>query len=141
MLLQMARFHSFSRLSSIPLCVWTTPSLSVPVSGPLGRSLAIVNGDALSTGVPASFQIGVFSGCMLGSGFAGSGGSFIFSFLRKRYPVLHSGCSAFPPRVKEGSSFSTPSPASTVCNVFGDGHHDQCEVIPRCGVHLYFSGN
>ena len=40
-----------------------------------------------------------------------------------------------------GSLFSNPSPAFVVCRLFGDGHSDQCEVIPGCGSDLHFSNN
>ena len=41
--------------------------------------------------------------------------------------------------MQEGSFFSTPSPAFTVCRFFDDGHSDQCEVIPHCSFDLHFS--
>ena len=47
----------------------------------------------------------------------------------------------FPPTVKEGSLFSTPSPAFIVCRFFDDGHSDWCEVIPHCSFDLHFSNN
>ena len=45
MLLQMALFHSFLWLCAIPFCIYTTSSLSIPVSGYLScfHALAIVN--------------------------------------------------------------------------------------------------
>ena len=45
--------------------------------------------------------------------------------------------------VKEGSLFSTPSPALTVSEVFDDGHSDHCEVISHysCSFDLHFSNN
>ena len=54
--------------------------------------LAIVNSAAMIIGVHVSFQIRVFSGYMPRSGVAGSYGNLNFSFLRKLYTVLHSGC-------------------------------------------------
>ena len=47
----------------------------------------------------------------------------------------------FPPTVKEGSLFSTPSPAFTVCRHFDDGSSDRCEVISHCSFDLHFSNN
>ena len=44
-----------------------------------------------------------------------------------------------PTTVQEGSLFSTPSPAFTVCGLFDDGHSDRCEVIPHCSFDLHFS--
>ena len=41
--------------------------------------------------------------------------------------------------MKEGSFFSTPSPAIIVCRFFDDGHSDQCEVVPHCSFDLHFS--
>ena len=37
---------------------------------------------------------------------------------------------AFPLTVQERSLFSTPSSAFIVCRLLGDGHSDQCEVVP-----------
>ena len=42
-----------------------------------------------------------------------------------------------PPKVQEGSLFSTPSPAFIVCRFLDDGHSDQCEVIPHCSFDLH----
>ena len=43
--------------------------------------------------------------------------------------------------MQEGSLFSTPSPAFTVCRFFDDGHSDWCEVIPHCSFDLHFSND
>ena len=52
--------------------------------------LAIVNSAAVGIGVHVSFWIMVFSGYMLRSGIAGSYDSFIASYLKNLYTVLHS---------------------------------------------------
>ena len=47
----------------------------------------------------------------------------------------------FPPTVKEGSLFSTPSPALVICRLFNDGQSDEDEVLPQCGFDFHFSDN
>ena len=70
MLLQMALFHSFLRLSSIPLYIYTTSSLSICPLMHLGcfYVLAIVNSAAVNIQVHVSFSIKVLSGYMHKSG-------------------------------------------------------------------------
>ena len=83
MLLQMALFHSFLWLSSIPLCIYTTSFfIHSSADGHLScfPVLAIVNSAAVNTGVHVSFQIIVFSGYMPRNGIAEPYGNAIFSF-------------------------------------------------------------
>ena len=63
MLLQMAKFHYFLWLSSIPLYIYTIIFfIHSSVDGLLGcvRTLAIINNAAMNIGVHVSFQISVF---------------------------------------------------------------------------------
>ena len=60
----------------------------------------------------------------------------LFSFLETLY------CSPWgliPPAAKEGSLFSTPSPAFVVCRLFDDCHSDACEIIRYFSFDLHFS--
>ena len=56
--------------------------------------LAIVNSAAMKTGLHVSLSILLSSLYMPSSGIAGSYDSFISSFLRNFYTVLHSGCTS-----------------------------------------------
>ena len=44
----------------------------------------------------------------------------------------------FPPTVKEGSFFSTPSLAFVIYRLIIDGHSDQHEVVSHCSFNLHF---
>ena len=107
--------------------------------------LAIVNRPEMNAGLHVSFSIFVFSEYIPSSGVVGSYVGFIpvfFFFLRNIHTVLSWLYQvAFPPTVQEGSLFSTPSPAFTVCRCFGNDHSDLCEVISHCSFDLHLSNN
>ena len=89
----MPLFHSFLWLSSILLCMHHI-FIHSSADGHLGCFcvLAVINIAAMDIGVHVAFQIMFFLGYMPRSGFAGSYGSFVFSFLRSLNAVLHNDC-------------------------------------------------
>ena len=74
----LTQMHSFLWLSNIPLCIWTTTSLSIHLG--CVHVLAIVNSAAMNNGIHVSFSVLVSSGYMPRSRIAGSYGGFIPSF-------------------------------------------------------------
>ena len=82
MMLQMALFHSFSWLSSIPLYIYTTTSLSIPLSM---ASLVSVGTSAISPITVPSMKCIIFSYCFQGC-------LFVFVFQRFEY---HMPCCGF----------------------------------------------
>ena len=103
--------------------------------------LAILISAVMNTGVHMSLSVLVSSVCMPSNGIAGSCGSYISSFFKESpccSPLwLHQ--FAFPPKVEEGSLFSTPSPAFIACTLLDSCHSDWREMIPHCSFDLHFS--
>ena len=76
------------------------------------------------------------------SGIVGSYDSFIPSFKESPYSspkLLYQ--FTFPTTVKDGSLFSTPSPAFIICRFIDDGHSNHCEVMPYCSIDMHSFNN
>ena len=72
---------------------------------------------------------------------AGSNSSCIFSYLRNFHTVHRSGLSICIPTNSVGGFPFLYTLFSSRCRLSGDGHSDQCEVIPHCSFDLRFSNN
>ena len=99
------------------------------VDGNLGyfHVLAVANTAAMNFEVHVSFSILVSSGYIPTSGIGRSYGGFIPGFCKESPYHLTWWLYqfTFPPTVQEGSLFSTPFPAFTLCRLFDDGHSNQ----------------
>ena len=105
--------------------------------------LAIVNSTAMNIGVHVSFSMKVFSRYMAKSGYSWIVWYFYIKFFKAipYCPPQWLYQFIFPPTVKEGSLFSTPSPAIVICGLINDGHYNWLGVVPHISFDLHFSNN
>ena len=113
----------FLWLTSIPLCVYTTSSLSIICCEHLGcfHVLAIVNSAAMNIGVHVYFWTIVLSGYMPRNGIVGMLDcmSTLYSAFWRNF-ILFSIVAVpiyIPTSSVEGSLFSVPSPAFIICRL------------------------
>ena len=127
MLLQMS-FCSFLWMSSIPLCIYTTAS----VSGHLGCFHV-----AMSIWVSVSFSRKILSSYMPKSGIAGSYGSFVaFWSISMLFYILVVSI-YIPTNSAEGFPFLHT--LSSVC--YWRTYSDWCEMVPHRSSDLHFSND
>lgn len=97
MVFQMIRFPFFSRLNSVPFCVYTTFFIHLFIDTHLSSCLALVNSVTINTGVQISLWYNNFTsfGYILCSRMAGSFNSSIFNFERTLHIVVFNVCTDF----------------------------------------------
>lgn len=138
-MLQLMSEVPFSRLSNIPLCLWTRLCLSIhpPVNGQLCFfHLLVIATNTVNADVQTSGQVPAFNsfGCMHRSGIIGSHDNPMFNFFEE---PPHSFCNSRAFYFPTSCSHVTTSLPRLIFYFLKNSSPKECEVLSRCDIYFF----